>query len=118
MADNNAADATEDRGNKSILIMESESLLSWLAEGTRLKESLKNEKWGKELTKTKKQVHTKDSKSKRRYRSTSLSLSTEKSFPSPKKHNSRGKRKHCKRSSPLSSSSPSSSSAESLGTKV
>ena len=83
----------------------------------RLRESLKIEKGGEVLPSTKERKnHTKNkhSKSKRHYRSTLSSSSTEKSSPSTKRLKfRRKKRKHRKRSSSLSYSPLPSSSSES-----
>ena len=119
------------RRNKSILKMELEALPSWdptkikwkMSQGTHLKESLKNGNMGDVLPSTKKQKKKKSSKNKHLksdlcYRSTSSSLLTENSSPSPKKHKSRRKkRKHHKHSSFSSYSSLLFSSSESSETR-
>ena len=122
MADNNAADTTEDIGNKSILTLELEALPSWgpsklaveVGTGNSTKWVSERLKRGRSATKQKKarsSYKSKHSKSKRRCRSTSSSSSTEQFSLSPKKHKSRRKKcKHLKHSSLSFSSSPSSSS--------
>ena len=120
------------RRNKSILKMELEALPSWdptkikwkMSQETHLKESLKNGNMGDVLPSKKKQKKKKKSsknkhlKSDLCYRSTSSSLLTENSSPSPKKHKSRRKKcKHRKHSSFSSYSSLLFSSSESSETR-
>ena len=112
-----------DRGSKSILKMKLDALPSCgplktkgkLAQGTCLGESLENGKGGEVLPSTKKAKRSnknKHLKNKDCYRSTSSSLSTEKSSPSPKRH--KLWRKKCMHRKCLSSSSFSSLLSSSL----